>query len=109
MTFETLWTLFAPETLIVATPFRGLRQILRVADYLMAPNVLRIWAWQWDWDGSKMVRVKYELRIERFRGTKKVLELPYYPLACCEKPDELCAIVRGRSLEFIKATARSDS
>jgi hypothetical protein len=95
--------------LIVATPFRGILQILEVADYLIAPNFLRIWVWQWDWDGNMMLKVKYELRIEKFRGTREVAELPYYPLACYEKHKELCVIVRERSLQFIKATTRCSS
>jgi hypothetical protein len=109
-TFENLWTLFAPETLIVAKPFLNTKQILKVADYSTAPHVFRVWAWQWDWNGTIMVKVKYDLRVERFRGERDVANLPYYPLTYHEGgPDALRAIVRERSLDFIKATARCES
>lgn len=76
-TFETLWTVFAPKTLIVAKPFMGIPQLLEVSVSPILPldipskYIQKTWleAWCWDWDGNKMVKVQYDLKIKRFRGT----------------------------------------
>ncbi|RYP56141.1 hypothetical protein DL771_012086 [Monosporascus sp. 5C6A] len=52
-TFETLWTLFAPETLVMARPFMNIPQVFRVIDTIrLSRRLFRIWAWHWDWDGK---------------------------------------------------------
>jgi hypothetical protein len=66
---------------------------------------LYMWAWCWDWDGKRMIKVQYRLRFEFFPGTKPISELPYYPLAFYEKPDELRSTILKESLRFLKATA----
>jgi len=85
-------------------------QILQVVD---SPNItrrfFRIKAWQWDWDGKRMMKVKYELEIDRFRGTKQIAELPFHPLKYTLQPDALCATILDRSMKFINATVRCDS
>jgi hypothetical protein len=112
VTFETLWTVFAPNTLIVARPFMNIPQILKVSHSPIPYNPqhryrsLTMWAWCWDWDGKRMLKVTYQLKFERFPGTKDITELQYYPLSFCTNPDELCNTVRKRSLQFIKTTAR---
>lgn len=75
-TFETLWTVFPPKTLIVAKPFLGIPQLLEVSTSPTSPrglkkNVTRLWmwAWCWDWNGKNMVKVYYIFKIKHFRGT----------------------------------------
>jgi hypothetical protein len=53
-----------------------------------------------------MLKVEYGLKFDRFPGTKDITELQYYPLSFYEHPEELCNIIRKRSLQFIKTTAR---
>lgn len=112
MTYETLWTVFAPNTLIVARPFMNTPQILKVADSPIPYHrrdlhrALWMWAWCWDWDGKRMLKVEYRLKFERFPGTKDITELQYYPLCFYDNPEELRSTVRKRSLQFIKTTAR---
>ena len=112
ISFETLWTLFPPRQMIVAAPFMDIPQILRVED---APTPRRgaglaesyqIWAWQWDWDGKMMVKVHYRLSIPRFQGSRRIVDLPYYPLSFHDKPgpEALRASVRQRSRSFLEAT-----
>lgn len=87
-------------------------QILRVHESPIPYNPharyksLVMWAWCWDWDGKKMIKVLYQLRFERFRGTKAINELPYYPLSFHESEAELRSESLRRSLQFIKATAK---
>lgn len=86
VTFETLWTAFAPGSLIVARPFMNTDQIMMVEDSPIpwGPNSLRhslsLWAWTWDWDGRRLLKVEHEFKIERFRGTKNVKDLTVIPL-----------------------------
>lgn len=75
-TFETLWTIFAPKTLIVAKPFLGIPQLLEVSESPIPPrgyakNASRLWtfAWCWDWNGKNMIKVTYAFKTKRFRGT----------------------------------------
>ncbi|RYP48369.1 hypothetical protein DL768_005738 [Monosporascus sp. mg162] len=110
-TFETLWTVFAPKTLIVAKPFLGIPQLLEVSSSpLSAPHTMkkvsRLWmtAWCWDWDGKKMVKVYYYLKFRRFRGTMEISKLDYYPLSYYEGAEELQSTIRKRSKAFLKAT-----
>ncbi|RYP22908.1 hypothetical protein DL767_008956 [Monosporascus sp. MG133] len=110
-TFETLWTVFAPKTLIVTKPFLGIPQLLEVSSSpLSAPGAMkkvsRLWmtAWCWDWDGKKMVKVYYDLKFRRFRGTMEISKLDYYPLSYYEGAEELQSTIRKRSKAFLKAT-----
>ncbi|RYP17984.1 hypothetical protein DL765_004203 [Monosporascus sp. GIB2] len=90
VTFETLWTLFAPETLVVARPFMNIQQVFRVIDTIrLSSRFFRIWAWHWDWDGKALIKVKYDLDIERFVGTRLVDDLPYQPLAYCSQAEAI--------------------
>lgn len=85
-------------------------QILQVVDGpTITQRFFRVNCWQWDWDGTRMLKVKYELEIKRFRGTKRIAELPFHPLSHNSQPDELCATIRARSLRFIQATFHCNS
>ncbi|KAJ2989127.1 hypothetical protein NUW58_g3627 [Xylaria curta] len=108
-TYETLWTEFAPNMLVVTKPFMNTEQILRVSStpipYTRGPRSRAIMlAWCWDWDGKKMVKAYYELKFDRFRGTKPVNELPSYPLQYHQNETKLRAKILGRAERFIMAT-----
>lgn len=116
-TFDTLWTVFAPGTHIVARVFRGSEQIFTVHDSPIpwpqyAAQVTykhhTMWVWNWDYDGKKILKVFYKLKFERFRGTKPITELPYYTLSVLpdERQQALTKASRGRAYKFIKATVR---
>jgi hypothetical protein len=107
-TYETLWTCFPPKTKIVAKPFMNTHQLLQVTSSPIpfsspAESTLQMWAWCWDWNGKKMVKVFYLLRFERFRGTKNINELPFYPLEYHTGKDELCKTIRKRGFEYYNA------
>lgn len=112
--FDILWTVFAPDTLVVASPFMDSKQILRIigSPYLSksSQGIFRIRAWQWDWDGKAMLKVGYDLEIEYFRGSQKIAALPVYPLQALPKVqrDKLCGNIRKRAIQFIKATIRCE-
>ena len=85
-TYEKLWTCFAPKTRVIAKPFMNMPQVLEVSTSPIPFNTpvestLEMWAWCWDWNGKKMVRAYYRLRFDRFRGTKPINDLPFYPFA----------------------------
>ncbi|KAK3690381.1 putative 26S protease regulatory subunit [Podospora appendiculata] len=104
VTFNTLWTVFVPGTLVVARLFQNVAQIFKIVDAPIpvsrGPYSMRqvtMWASSWDWNGKKLVRVEYELNFEWFRGTKVITELPYYPLMYHEDPERLLREARARA------------
>lgn len=111
-TFDTLWANFAPGTLVVARLFQNVEQIFKVEDSPIPWSLSqtyrhhKMWAWSWDFDGKKILKVEYALKFERFRGTKPIKELPYYPIEYHPDPDRLKRESRERALKFIKATIR---
>ncbi|KIW91000.1 uncharacterized protein Z519_08783 [Cladophialophora bantiana CBS 173.52] len=82
ITYQTIWTLFRPGTLVVARPFMNLPQVFEVKT---SPDPwedrrLNIECWGYDWNGKEIVRVTFEFPLERFRGTKEISSLFCYPL-----------------------------
>jgi len=65
---------------------------------------LHVVAWCWDWDGVQFVKAKYLLRFKRFRGTKEIRELDYYPLVYHSGADALCQDIKHRTISFLQAT-----
>ncbi|KAK4446488.1 transitional endoplasmic reticulum ATPase 1 [Podospora aff. communis PSN243] len=112
VTFDTLWANFAPGTLVVARLFQNVEQIFKVEDSPIPWSTYhsyrhhKMWAWSWDFDGKKILKVEYALKFERFRGTKPITELPFYPLEYHADPERLKEESRARALKFIKATIR---
>jgi hypothetical protein len=107
-TYETLWTCFAPKTRVIAKPFMDMPQVLEVSTSPIpfstpVESTLEMWAWCWDWNGKKMVRAYYRLKFERFRGTKPINDLPFYPVEFDPDKEEVCADIRRRSEQYIKA------
>lgn len=85
-TFEYMWTIFAPGSLVLAKPFLKQNQIFKVSltpipNYVRdLPAKLYITAYCWDWNGKKEVKIHYDFAIERFRGTKDINQLDCYPI-----------------------------
>ncbi|PSS00675.1 hypothetical protein BD289DRAFT_450244 [Coniella lustricola] len=112
VTFETLWTAFAPGTLIVVRNFNNIEQIMSVADSpipyspISKSPRLWMWAWTWDYDGHNLVKVWRDFKFDRFRGTKTVTELEYVPLAVYPEAEKLKRDVLARSQRFLKYTVQ---
>ena len=96
VTYETLWTLFPPGSLIYGKPFLGQDQV-----FIVQPN-LRTWpftgqrvskwslaCWTYEWDGKNFKRVALKLDLESFEGLKPVTSLPFYPLEYHPEPEAL--------------------
>lgn len=90
VTFESLWTIFTPGSLVYGKVFQEEDQVFIVLDSVMSwPNfqdhVLRektFWklsCWTYDWDGKKFKRRCLDLKFEHFDGHKPITSLPYYP------------------------------
>ena len=48
-----------------------------------------------------MVKVFYLLRFERFRGTKSINELPFYPVEFHTGKEELLKVIRKRGVHYM--------
>ena len=84
-TYETMWTLFAPKTPVIAKLFLNTSQVFEVEGapipyFKGRERKLNVFAWCWDWNGKEMIKIYYSLPIEKFRGTKDIDALPCYPL-----------------------------
>ncbi|EXJ70039.1 uncharacterized protein A1O5_07112 [Cladophialophora psammophila CBS 110553] len=90
VTFDNLWTIFAPGTLVYGRPFQGQDQVFVVQDNIGpwpyfsdgVPREQATWtllAWTYDWNGSIFKRRPLRLEFEYFDGTKPITSLPYYP------------------------------
>lgn len=85
VTYEFLWTMFAPRTEIFTKSTLGEPQLLQVMD---APGTgqkddqtFQAELWGYDYNGSEMVRVFHEVVVtDKYEGTKNVDRLHYYPL-----------------------------
>jgi hypothetical protein len=111
-TYETMWTLFAPGTRIIAKLFLNQVQVLEVSRAPIsrrnpAPRQLKVLAWCWDWNGKEMIKVYYWLIIERFWGTKPINQLFCYPLEYYKdrskgEIEEFCKVIRDRGAKYNK-------
>lgn len=85
VTFESLWTLFAPGTLVYGKPFLGHDQLFIVQHGWRSwprPNVTSwpLACWTYDWDGKVFKRMPLKLELECFEGHKPITSLAFYPL-----------------------------
>jgi len=105
VSFETLWTIFPPGTLVYGRPFQGHDQVFIVQDNTgtwPAPSrqTMRwsILCWTYDWDGKMFKRLSLKLTFESFEGQKPVTTLPYFPLDHHEQASKIQhkLIDRGR-------------
>jgi hypothetical protein len=115
-TYNTMWTLFAPNTNLVARPFLNTPQIFEVfaapwTPVSTNPRIRYVVVWCWDWNGKDMVKVHYLLPIERFRGTKNINKLLCYPVdyhkdGSEKEREELFAAARERGAKYNKFVRR---
>jgi hypothetical protein len=87
--FEQLWTLFTPGDIVISESFLGEAQAFIVNESLESPiespsrgNRTRYWSltcWAYDWTGTTFKRVPVELRVNDFRGARKIESLAVYP------------------------------
>lgn len=99
--YDTLWTLFAPKTQVIAKPFMKMLQAFEVESFtsLLRRKYLDVWCW--DWDGKQMIKVYYELSIEKFSGTKDINQLSCYPIQYYKSgQEELKKTLRARGDKF---------
>ena len=95
VTFESLWTLFPPGTLICSKQFLGQDQVFIVQDnrcpWPLGRNNGK-WSlncWTYDWDGKVFKRMALDLSIDTFDGTRPITSLPFYPLDHHPQPRDL--------------------
>ena len=96
VTFESLWTIFAPGTIVYGKPFLGQDQVFIVHDNLSPWPVngrktpsWTLQCWTYDWNGKIFRRMALRLSIESFEGTTPISSLPFYPLDYHQEPDVL--------------------
>lgn len=80
-TWETMWTIFAPGTEVIAKPFLNTVQIFKVdAPPGAGPgNRKTVYCWGYDWNGKELVKSWYDFPIEKFNGTQEIHTLDCYP------------------------------
>jgi hypothetical protein len=102
ITYDTLWTLFAPETQIIGKPFMDMPQVFEVQStpYYTPPSEnmadsegeTKKWSAicvALDWTGKYFKRVPFNLEIERFSGPKPTRSLEFYPFDFCEDKEAM--------------------
>ena len=108
VTFETLWTIFPPGTLVYGQPFLGQDQLFIVKDNLRPwpyrppghPHEDAVWnlhCWTYDWDGKLFRRMCLKLEFEYFDGQKPITSLPYHPFEL--KEQEQRAVIKGNLIK----------
>ncbi|KAH0543404.1 hypothetical protein FGG08_002262 [Glutinoglossum americanum] len=113
-TYETMWSLFVPGEKVIAKPFLNTRQIFVVSapldNWSESGKQASIDCWCYDWNGREMVKVYFSLKIEKFKGTKRINELECYPIkyykddnGTIKNEEDLCESLtkRGRGFDRI--------
>jgi hypothetical protein len=92
ITFDALWTIFPPGTIIYGHLFLKKDQIFIVEDnlrpwpledkisHLGLPKKWELRCWTYDFTGQVFVRKAVKLRFEQFQGKKPISSLPFCPL-----------------------------
>lgn len=111
VTQESLWTLFSPGRLLIASPFVKMPQLFIAGmsfpfDYYGEDNKRRPWScscWGYDWNGENFERTAFQFEIEQFSGSRTIDSLPIYPLDYCrEDRSELLGQLKVRGEKFRK-------
>ena len=117
VTFESLWTLFAPGTLVYGKPFLGQDQVFIVHDNInpwpLNGRKTPTWTlqcWTYDWNGKTFKRMALRLHIESFEGTRPISSLPFYPLDYHQEPEVLKKRLSERGAKYKRfCTAKEGS
>lgn len=91
ITYDTLWTIFPPGTLVYSAPFLKLDQIFIVHDNRRTwpmssgsrSSKTSSWSlkcWTYDWNGTAFQRYGIDLFIEEFSGAKPISSLAVHPM-----------------------------
>ncbi|KAL9625328.1 MAG: hypothetical protein Q9160_000391 [Pyrenula sp. 1 TL-2023] len=112
ITFDALWTIFPPGSMVYGRLFLRSHQIFIVEDNLTpwprddrsrrstAPLVWKLNCWTYDFTGKEFRRRVVTLRFEEFEGTKPISSLPYYPLEAHKDRKEIEAQLLARGKLF---------
>jgi hypothetical protein len=112
VTFDTLWTLFPPGTLVYGKPFQEQDQVFIVQDNIRTwpvkwperahrGNVTwSILCWIYDWDGTTFRQMSLELVFEHFDGLKPIVSLLYYPLEFNENSRNIKTLLIERGAAY---------
>jgi hypothetical protein len=127
VTFDSMWTLFAPGTKIIATPYMDTLQMFEVEsphttlsaiESLQNPDTVasplagssdNSLSWRsiiccgLDFDGTQLVRAPYEFRIPKFLGARAINSLPCYPIDYLKPQDPM---TKWELVELSKSRAR---
>lgn len=112
ITFDTLWTIFAPGILVYSQLFFKRDQILIVKDNRTPwpsrrdrserGSDWKLNCWIYDWNGQRFKRHGIELRIGFFQGPKPIAALPVYPLEHAEGKEATREILLQRGKLYRK-------
>ena len=117
VTFESLWTLFPPGSLVYGKVFLGQDQVFIVQDNsrpwprnTSEPSPWTLDCLTYDWDGKTFKRRALVLGIESFEGSKPITSLPFYPLEYHPEPKELRKHLVDRGAKYKRlCTAKQGS
>lgn len=119
ITFEFLWTLFPPGSMVFSNPIQKMPQAFISKDHITKDNPERpggsskkefvLTAWSYDWDGEQFNRVATRMKIAYFEGAKAINSLLFYPIEyhvdpntnTCD-PENIKAILKKRGEKFRK-------
>ncbi|KAJ2901775.1 AAA family ATPase [Zalerion maritima] len=90
ITFDALWTIFAPGTLVLSRPFPRENQVfIANTPYQSWPQIpsrggrraakFDLWCCTYDWTGFEFERRAFYLQMDHFEGTKPISALPTRP------------------------------
>ena len=89
ITFQALWTLFPPGTLVLAKPCHDEPQVFFIdscSGFVSDDDDFIATCYCNDWNGSEFLRVAFQMTIKTWGGDqKKIAELPFYPLKYYDK------------------------
>ncbi|KAI9771917.1 MAG: hypothetical protein M1839_002700 [Geoglossum umbratile] len=83
ITYDLLWIIFAPGSLVYSRPVLNKPQIFITQEFQYDHHpeecfVLTCWAYEWN--GRTFDRVPFDIKIEKYTNTRAVNSLPVYPL-----------------------------
>ena len=105
ITFEFLWTIFEPGTLVYGTQ-SGKERVYQLTNTGVGTDssgrqFQSLSVWGVDWDGDKFGSSHENIQVFEFGGTAKITALRAFPLDFHPEKQDLCArlVARGRLFE----------
>ncbi|KAK8023591.1 hypothetical protein PG993_011657 [Apiospora rasikravindrae] len=99
ITYELLWTLFEPGTLVYST-MNGVDQLARVQSFQPETRYSRIDVTYTDYDGHKFGYATTSLYTSSFEGTENITSLDVHPMSFHEEEDLMKAALLARGKWF---------